>query len=622
MTPAARTEVKVGAMVIVAVALLFGALRAIKNHGLTAGHMPVSIIFGELTESLPPGSPVKLAGVTVGRVDTMELVLPQEVTAVPAGFEDAGIVVRLRCRIQRAARLRQGYQATVRSGFPLGQTFVDIMPTRQSGPLLDPGGTLVGYVAPGMMDIAPMTAEALQEIRRAAEGIATATRSIESAATDVGTGARAIEKTMYQGSAEISRLATSVAAAANSVAEVTRGLRQFTTDGTLAADAKKGVSALAKTGEHLTRVAETLDDLLSSEGGKSRMQTVLESAERTATELERITRDVSAITGDTGNRVHLKSMLEDAAKASANLAAMSDDVRQMFGREGLKDEVARIMASVESASAKLDRVAGSLDELTSDDRLKADVRATASGLASAAGRLDRMMDEELESGVREVSRSLHQLTEDLTVTAREARRLLMDSGTSGNMEQAMRSLREAADLILDMARDVDQATGPSQSGGLGQFTRDAVGIMPDVKEALKVAKKVEHSTLDIHEDLLYSVRDRRFSTYFDVDWMGRNDTGAVLGMGDVGRTNWVRAQLSHRAGEFTGRFGLNHTTAGVGVDWRPSRRSVLSLDVYNGNAPDLDLRAVQMIGDHVRLVGGADQLGRSPNWLLGVGYRF
>jgi len=622
MTPAARTEVRVGALAIVAVVLLFGALRAIKSHGLTAGHMPVSVIFGELTESLPPGSPVKLAGVTVGRVDKMELVLPQEAPAVPAGFESAGMVVRLRCRIQRAARLRQGYQATVRSGFPLGQTFVDIMPTRESGPLLDPGGTLIGYVAPGMMDIAPMTAEALQEIRRAAEGIATATHSIESAATQVGTGARAIETTMYKGSAEVSRLAASVASAANSVAEVTRGLRQFTADDKLAEDAKRGVAALAKTGDHLTRVAETLDELLTNEGNKSRMQTVLESAERTATELERITRDAAAITGDADNRNHLKSMLDDAARASANLAAMSDDLRQVTGRDGFKDEVARIMASVESATAKLDRAAGSLDELASDDRLKADVRSTASGLASAAGRLDRMIDDELESGVREASKSLHQLTDDLTVSAREARRLLVDSGTSENMEQAMKSLREAADLILDMARDVDQATGPPQSGGLGQFARDAVGIMPDVKEALKVAKKVEHSTLDIHEDLLYSLRDRRFSTYFDVDWMGRNDTGAVLGMGDVGRTNWVRAQLSHRAGEFTGRFGLNHTTAGLGVDWRPSRRSILSLDVYNGNAPDLDLRAVQMIGDHVRLVGGVDQLGRSPNWLLGAGYRF
>lgn len=622
MTPAARAEVRVGAMVIVAVVLLFGALRAIKNHGLTAGHMPVSIVFGELTESLPPGSPVKLAGVIVGRVDKMELVLPQEVPAVPAGFENAGIVVRLRCRIQRAARLRQGYRATVRSGFPLGQTFVDIVPTRQSGPLLDPGGMLVGYVAPGMMDIAPMTAEALQEIRRAAQGIAAATRSIESTASDVGAGARAIETTMHRGGAEISRLAASVAAAANSVAEVTRGLRQFAADERLAEDAKKGVSALARTGEHLTRVAEALDELLASEDNKSRVETVLESAERTATELEHITRDVSAITGDAGNRAHLKSMIEDAAKASANLAAMSDDLRQVFGRAGFKDEVARIMASVESATAKLDRVAGSLDELTSDDRLKADVRSTASGLASAASRLDRMIDEELESGVREVSGSLHQLTEDLTVTAREARRLLVDSGTSQNMERAMKSLREAADLILDMARDVDQGTGSSQGGRLGQFAREAVEIMPDVKEALKVAKKVEHSKLDIHEDLLYSFRDRRFSTYFDVDWMGRNDTGAVLGMGDVGRTNWVRAQLSHRAGEFTGRFGLNHTTAGVGIDWRPSRRSILSLDVYNGNAPDVDLRAVQMIGDHVRLVGGVDQLGRSPNWLLGAGYRF
>ena len=126
MRTVSRTEVRVGIVVIVAMLLLFVFLRALRTRALWGAEREITVVFAELGESLPSGSAVKLAGVRIGSVNRLDLVSPAEVGGVPEDLASAPVVVALRCRINDEAELREGYRATVKSGFPLGEPHVEI----------------------------------------------------------------------------------------------------------------------------------------------------------------------------------------------------------------------------------------------------------------------------------------------------------------------------------------------------------------------------------------------------------------------------------------------------------------------------------------------------------------
>jgi len=333
MPASPRAEVKVGIAVLVTLVLAFVAVKAIRSHGIARNQRPLTVVFGELAESLPEGSPVKLAGVAVGRVEKLELVPPVDVGGPPPGFEDAELVVALRCRVEGDALIRDSYQATVRSGFPLGEPYVDIMPTGSGGRELGASDVLIGTAEPGITDIGPLTAATLKEVEAAAHDVAVASEGVGGAAEQVIEGMTVLKDLL--GDEELNR------------------------------DLRQGLAALADAGESLTRVSASLEELFADEENKARFQSMLVSAERAAANLEQITANVARVTGDINNLANLESMLEDSATAAAEFAQLGASLNEILDEE-TRESARAAVRSLRDACDILLEFAGDLEAPEAD----------------------------------------------------------------------------------------------------------------------------------------------------------------------------------------------------------------------------------------------------------------
>ncbi len=137
-----RLEIKVGALVLVGVAGVLGLLFLMGE--LRLGRDPaVNILFSH-TGNVVRGAPVKLGGVTVGRVESIEL--------EPNRRDEAGqpLPVRLAVSVEPFAMsaLKRDTGVTVATVGPLGEPYLELHPGSKDAPPLEPGATLRGTDAP------------------------------------------------------------------------------------------------------------------------------------------------------------------------------------------------------------------------------------------------------------------------------------------------------------------------------------------------------------------------------------------------------------------------------------------------------------------------------------------
>jgi len=636
MSRARRADVLVGIFLVVALALTFAVVRGIKTHGWVGGERyPLRIVFAELSESLPNGSPVRLAGVTVGRVDKVWLSSPEEIGGVPESYGAADQVVVVECRVAKGTVVREDYRVTVSSGFPLGETFVDIMPTRSRTRALSAGEVLIGEVAPSVTDIAPLVAQSLDQVNRASENVAkaallightaedvgSAAGYVGSAAKDVTTGVGALTGLIASARGDIHATFLTLNETAKSVASITQSLEPLVTDKQFTENLRLGVTTLADTGEHMVRVAQSLDALIGGEENQQRMQRTLDAMEQTMTTLEQVAANVARVANNPENAANLESMLEDSASAAENMSKLTADMREIVGREGLKEDVAQITQSLSSASA-------SIDKLLSDPKLNEDIRASASNIAEATGSLNEMMDDELKGNVRST-------VSDLSAAAAEIRRLLTETNATRDFEAAMSGLRETSATLAEFARGLrgtaegagSRPAGDAPPSAEGSSRAPANGRLGQTMDAARreiefLDRNFDRSALEANEDVLYSPTDGRFSTNFTAEVRRRGRLGASFGLFDIGRTNRVKFQVNRPWGDVVGRAGVYDSTAGIGADWWASDRTVLSADLYNANRPDVDLQLTHRIGEHIRINARVENLLRDRDAMFGLGWHF
>ncbi len=137
-----RLEIKVGALVLIGVAgvlgllFLMGELRLSRDPSL-------NILFSH-TGNVVRGAPVKLGGVNVGRVESIEL--------DPQRRDEAGrpLPVRLAVSVNPStlAALREDAGVTVATVGPLGEPYLELWPGSHDAAPLEPGATLRGTDAP------------------------------------------------------------------------------------------------------------------------------------------------------------------------------------------------------------------------------------------------------------------------------------------------------------------------------------------------------------------------------------------------------------------------------------------------------------------------------------------
>lgn len=125
-------QVRTGFFVLLALAILLVGSLVIAGAGPLAGRrVPYTVLLAD-AGGVQAGDPVRLAGVEVGRVDTVVL------------RDDAEWPVALGVRLDGALELRQGASARLSSDGLLGTPFLALDRGSGDGSALDPGATIEG----------------------------------------------------------------------------------------------------------------------------------------------------------------------------------------------------------------------------------------------------------------------------------------------------------------------------------------------------------------------------------------------------------------------------------------------------------------------------------------------
>jgi phospholipid/cholesterol/gamma-HCH transport system substrate-binding protein len=295
----------------------------------------------EFTEvgGLIEGATVRLAGVQIGRVTSVELP------------EQPGGKVRVTLTIARrfSERIRRDSAAKITTQGLLGDKIVEISMGTTAAPALRPGETLTTQEPVEMQQMFKVGADTLQTMKELAASLKTTAERVDRIAREVETGKGLVHALIYNEPEALTRL--------NAILTRTQGLL-----------------ARVEQGDHAVGV------LLSPESGKSvrALLAAMEAIGRTAEKLE--TRDnlLSALLHDP----QYKTVADDLRVVAKNFRDVSERVAQ---GQGLLGQLTR---------DGQDGALGSLGDATSDFRAAmANLRAVTERLKQGEGTVGALLDD-------------------------------------------------------------------------------------------------------------------------------------------------------------------------------------------------------------------------------------
>ena len=169
-------EVKVGVMMIIALALLAAGIFFIGDMGSVFGDRYELVTLMRSAQGLAPGASVQLAGQPVGQVARIGFIGPED--RPPSG---EGLAVWLAINRQVQSQIRSDSRARVRTLGLLGDRIIDIEPGSLGARTLEPGDTLV---AAEVFDYA----ELLDEASTAVVSLTDLVRSLDALTRDLLAG--------------------------------------------------------------------------------------------------------------------------------------------------------------------------------------------------------------------------------------------------------------------------------------------------------------------------------------------------------------------------------------------------------------------------------------------------
>ena len=130
-------EAKVGIFVLLGIVILtFFTFRVSKIGGIGVKGYQLTVDF-ETAAGLEPKANVKMAGVPIGKVEEIKLV---------------GNNARLVLRIQEGVKIPVDSVVSIQTQGLLGEKYVEILPGKESGRMLPPGGRVANTVPPANLD--------------------------------------------------------------------------------------------------------------------------------------------------------------------------------------------------------------------------------------------------------------------------------------------------------------------------------------------------------------------------------------------------------------------------------------------------------------------------------------
>jgi len=326
-------------------------------------------------------------------------------------------------------------------------------------------------------------------------------------------------------------------------------------------------------------------------------------AEKTLQELQRTLAAARALLEDSQLRqslLHTLDVVERATEQTTRLLAQSEQLV----REN-RATVRQLLTQAAQATRELKLALQSANRLLQDPQLREDLQAT---LASA-----RAAAERAESALQQVNAIVGdpQLQEDIRQTAHHVR----------TFSERANTLAEKTETVLDNANDLTRNLNETITESKAVI-QQAKSTFQRVENALQNA--ISLRTLGFEDatyrlDLGFNSETDRYRTDAFITLFTPDRRTVTLGLYDLTESNKLIAQygtpLSPRLHL---RYGLYAAKPGVGVDYKFSEQGLLTLDLFDPNDWQGNLRLHWRVSENILLWGGVESPFRRYQPAFGI----
>jgi phospholipid/cholesterol/gamma-HCH transport system substrate-binding protein len=326
----AWSELKVGVMAVIALAVTALLVVAVGGaSGFPWERYRLKTTFDNV-QGLKSGAIVRLAGVEVGKVTSVELKGP-------------GVEVRLAIKKENQSRVTTDSRATIGSMSLLGEPLIDLTPATTGTPLRDGDDITSTKPAAQLSDVAGTAQEGLQEATallkdiRAGKGTVGQLFINEELFREMNAlvaSANAVAASINKGKGTLGKLTNdpkvydglnaSVADLRAVIARINAGegsLGQLLKDDKLAKSLSAASANLEQVSGRLTRSDNTAGKLLTEKELYDRLSS-------TANHLDELTRNLNAGQGTAGQLLHDKQLYDNMNDAANQLKGLISDIRK------------------------------------------------------------------------------------------------------------------------------------------------------------------------------------------------------------------------------------------------------------------------------------------------------
>ena len=291
----------------------------------------------------------------------------------------------------------------------------------------------------------------------------------------------------------------------------------------------------------------------------------------------------------------MESMMEGLNKAVGQVQELLQSLNEVLGNPQLKSAMVDISTNVRDVTANLKVMTESMARMAVNN--EGDVRTMVRNLT------------QMSSGMNQAVDSVNQLLNDFAG----------DGQTMANIKVAIENIAATSQSIERTAKSIEgTATDPQVQEDLKAVLHNAHQVSQKANDMMERANNIQ---VKPGIETMYAGKDGKWRTNFDLNVNTAPDSFLRFGLADIGEGNQVNAQIGRRSGSFAGRAGVFESKAGVGLDAYAGRRWKFSVDAYDPNDFQLDLRSQYEVSPNTYLVGQWRDLNKSESRAAYFGIR-
>lgn len=585
----AGNEVRVGIVVLAALAIMVGGFFALRGLGLGGQQYYMKLDGAAIVAE---GNDVRLQGVRIGSVQTVAL---DDETQRPL------LTLAIK-KNDPAYSLYRSYKYSVRASGIIGENYVDIQGSPQSGD--------VAYVPNDPSQIIPGTAVG---------GLLGVTDKADELAEDV-------QKTLQNLNVTLDRINKGVLSYDNQV-KLTQAL-----DGV----AKLTLQASKSFGPGGVKVG------FGDPQAQRALNATFLNAALAANEAALAARDVRRLTAAAGG------VLNDTGGVIRQAGGVLGDNRQQIGR--LLVNLDRTTSNAADTIQSVNAIVKSSDLEGSAKEISGSLTRAARNVEETTEVFKGFGSPETQADLRATLTALRQSTEALRDTTSSIRTLVTDEGSQGQLKSTLSTLNTTASTLAETSANLRDATaGIKNVLGDGAFQQDVKAVPAELRRTLEATtstaerinallggrrknREVEGeagtptgrggSLLDGLDFTARHLTERDDKNFGDIRFQTELFGGPFrVGLDDIGE----RTKFTLQTGSFIGdnaaiRYGVYRSKLGVGADYRRGKFSV-EANLYDPNERSWNVYGGYQVTRNIDLLIGREKRGDVRANAIGVRLR-